>query len=99
MDKRPKAAMSTALVTGASKNPKPLLCAKATSSCTNSTALVDVSMMEGQMSLLNTLIGNYLADGKLPGLVGLWWLTLPLLAGALWFYLRDGRLSRPRRHA
>ena len=45
MDKRPKAAMSTALVTGASKKPRPLLCAKTTSSCTNSTALVEVSMM------------------------------------------------------
>ncbi len=31
---------------------------------------VDVSMMEGQMSLLNTLIGNYLADGKLPAQMG-----------------------------
>ncbi len=31
---------------------------------------VDVSMMEGQMSLLNTLIGNYLADGKIPGPMG-----------------------------
>lgn len=31
---------------------------------------VDVSMMEGQMSLLNTLIGNYLADGKLPVQMG-----------------------------
>ena len=31
---------------------------------------VDVSMMEGQMSLLNTLIGNYLADGKMPVQMG-----------------------------
>jgi crotonobetainyl-CoA:carnitine CoA-transferase CaiB-like acyl-CoA transferase len=31
---------------------------------------VDVSMMEGQMSLLNTLIGNHLADGKIPGPMG-----------------------------
>lgn len=31
---------------------------------------VDVSMMEGQMALLNTLIGNYLADGKLPAQMG-----------------------------
>lgn len=27
---------------------------------------IDVSMMEGQMSLLGVMIGNYLADGKLP---------------------------------
>ena len=31
---------------------------------------VDVSMMEGQMSLLNTIIGSYLADGKIPGAMG-----------------------------
>ncbi|WP_028919837.1 LPS export ABC transporter permease LptF [Pseudoxanthomonas suwonensis] len=40
-----------------------------------------------------------LAEGELPGLVGLWWLTLPLLALAAWLYLRDGRVSRPRRSA
>ena len=53
--------------------------------------LVGISLMFNGTQLL--------ADGKLPGVVGLWWLTLPLLAGALWFYLRDGRLSRPRRRA
>lgn len=31
---------------------------------------IDVSMMEGQMALLNTLIGNYLADSKVPGPLG-----------------------------
>jgi crotonobetainyl-CoA:carnitine CoA-transferase CaiB-like acyl-CoA transferase len=31
---------------------------------------VDVSMMEGQMSLLNTIIGSYLADGRIPGPMG-----------------------------
>ena len=31
---------------------------------------VDVSMMEGQMSLLNTIIGNYQVDGKIPGPMG-----------------------------
>jgi crotonobetainyl-CoA:carnitine CoA-transferase CaiB-like acyl-CoA transferase len=31
---------------------------------------VDVSMMEGQMSLLNTMIGNYLADGVVPQPMG-----------------------------
>lgn len=37
-----------------------------------------------------------LADGKVPGLLGLWWLSLPLLGGALWLYLRDGKLGRPK---
>ncbi|MBE2292304.1 MAG: LPS export ABC transporter permease LptF [Xanthomonadales bacterium] len=40
-----------------------------------------------------------LADGRLPGLLGLWWLTLPVLGLAVWLYLRDGRLPRPRRAA
>ena len=40
-----------------------------------------------------------LADAKLPGLAGLWWLTVPLLAVAGWLYLRDGKLSRPRGRA
>jgi len=42
---------------------------------------------------------RWIADGKLPGSVGLWWLSLPLLALAIWMYLRDGKLSRPRRTA
>lgn len=37
-----------------------------------------------------------LADGRIPAALGLWWLTLPLLLGAAWLYLRDGRLRRPR---
>ncbi len=31
---------------------------------------VDVSMMEGQMSLLHSIIGSYLVDGKIPGPMG-----------------------------
>ena len=37
-----------------------------------------------------------LADETLPALLGLWWLTLPLLALATWLYLRDGRMRRAR---
>ncbi len=40
-----------------------------------------------------------LAADKLPRLLGLWWLSLPLLALGIWLYLRDGHLSRPRRTA
>lgn len=53
--------------------------------------LVGVSLMFNGTQML--------ADGKLPGMVGLWWLTLPLLAAAVWFYLRDGKLGRPRARA
>jgi len=31
---------------------------------------IDVSMLEGQMSLLGIMIGNYLSDGKMPGPMG-----------------------------
>lgn len=53
--------------------------------------LVGVSLMFNGTQLLT--------DGKLPGFIGLWWLTLPLLAAAIWFYLRDGKLGRPRGRA
>src|SRR3546814_12877833 len=39
---------------------------------------------------------DWLAKGKLPLAMGLWWLLLPLLAFAAWAYLRDGRMRRPR---
>lgn len=43
------------------------------------------------------LIGtDWLAKGSMPGIVGLWWLTLPLLGVALWAFLGDGRM-RPGR--
>ena len=42
---------------------------------------------------------RWIADGKVPASLGLWWLSLPLLALAIWMYLRDGKLSRPRRTA
>ncbi|HBK45354.1 MAG TPA: LPS export ABC transporter permease LptF [Xanthomonadaceae bacterium] len=42
---------------------------------------------------------QWVANGKTPAALGLWWLSLPLLALAVWMYARDGRLSRPRRPA
>lgn len=39
---------------------------------------------------------NWLADGKIAGPLGLWWMLLPLLAVALWLYFRDGRVRAPR---
>jgi lipopolysaccharide export system permease protein len=53
--------------------------------------LVGVSLMFNGTQML--------AENKLPSLVGLWWLTLPLLAAAIWLYLRDGRLSLRRARA
>ncbi len=44
-----------------------------------------------------TVLGRqWLAEGALPAAAGMWWLSLPLLALAIWLYFRDGRLGRPR---
>lgn len=53
--------------------------------------LVGVSLMFNGTQLL--------AENKLPALLGLWWLTLPLLLAAIWLYLRDGRLTWRRARA
>jgi lipopolysaccharide export system permease protein len=37
---------------------------------------------------------QWLTNGKLPPGLGLWWLSLPLLALGIWAYARDGRLPR-----
>ena len=34
-----------------------------------------------------------IAKGSIPPFVGLWWLSLPMLAAALWFYFNDGRMK------
>ena len=39
---------------------------------------------------------QWLAEGKLPAVVGLWWLLLPMLALGAWLYMRDGHVARPR---
>lgn len=39
---------------------------------------------------------DWLGSGKLPMAAGLWWLVLPLLAMAVWMFVRDGRMQRIR---
>ena len=39
---------------------------------------------------------GWIANGKIPAALGLWWLTVPLLALAIWMYARDGRLGRSK---
>lgn len=56
------------------------------------------------IGFLAYLIGNnfmmmgtgWIEDGKVPAALGLWWLTLPLLAVTSWMYFRDGRVGRRR---
>lgn len=36
-----------------------------------------------------------LAEGKIPAVLGLWWLVLPLLGFGAWMYFTDGRMKRP----
>lgn len=43
------------------------------------------------------LLGTeWLADGKIPQVLGLWWLVLPVLAVGAWMYFDDGRVAAPR---
>lgn len=43
------------------------------------------------------LLGTqWLEDGKVPAMLGLWWLLGPLLVAAVWMYARDGAIKRPR---
>ncbi len=52
------------------------------------------------LAMFLTLLGTeWLEDGKLPSIAGLWWLLLPLLTVAFVLYARDGRMRRPRRMA
>lgn len=37
-----------------------------------------------------------LSDESMPAVLGLWWLTLPLLLLGTWLYMRDGRMRRAR---
>jgi lipopolysaccharide export system permease protein len=37
---------------------------------------------------------DWVADGKVPAALGLWWLVLPLLGFGAWMYFNDGRMGR-----
>ncbi len=46
------------------------------------------------------LLGTqWLEDGVMPPMLGLWWLLGPLLLTAVWMYARDGAIKRPRAQA
>lgn len=48
-------------------------------------------------AMMLMLLGKgWLATGLLPAWAGLWWLLLPLALVALWLFVVDGRLRRPR---
>ncbi|MCD9027382.1 LPS export ABC transporter permease LptF [Luteimonas sp. BDR2-5] len=38
---------------------------------------------------------DWVAEGRIPVVLGLWWLVLPLLAAGLWLYFTDGRVAAP----
>lgn len=49
------------------------------------------------ISVFLMLMGTeWIASGRVPATLGLWWLVLPLLAVGIAMYLLDGRLPRPR---
>ena len=37
---------------------------------------------------------QWLAEGRIPAMFGLWWLLLPMLALGIWMYARDGRVAK-----
>ncbi|MDR6992984.1 LPS export ABC transporter permease LptF [Luteimonas sp. 3794] len=39
---------------------------------------------------------DWVAEGRIPVLLGLWWLVLPLLGFAAWMYFKDGRVTAPK---
>jgi lipopolysaccharide export system permease protein len=44
-----------------------------------------------------TVLGTqWIEEGKMPAAAGLWWLLVPLLLLAVWMYVRDGSMKRPR---
>jgi len=48
------------------------------------------------VSIFLMILGTqWLNEGRLPAVAGLWWLLLPLLALSLWLYLRDGQVATP----
>ena len=51
-------------------------------------------LLAAQLMLLGR---QWLGDGKIPISLGLWWLVIPLLVMAFWFYFRDGNPGRLRR--
>ncbi len=38
---------------------------------------------------------DWIAEGRIPVVLGLWWLVLPLLAMGSWMYFTDGRVAAP----
>lgn len=55
--------------------------------------LAFLSYLVGMNLLL--ISADFLGKGAIPGWMGLWWLHIPMLAMALWLYMRDGKLPSP----
>ncbi|MGH8108763.1 MAG: LPS export ABC transporter permease LptF [Arenimonas sp.] len=59
--------------------------------------LAFLSYLVGMNLLL--LGADKIGTGLIPNWLGLWWLHLPMLALALWLFLRDGKLSAPEKRS
>lgn len=58
------------------------------------------AMLVYLLGMLLLLAGTgFLASGKLPVVLGLWWLHVPMFALSMWLFWRDGRVPRPARSA
>lgn len=62
---------------------------------------VMIGLLAYLLSTMLMLLGtDWLGDGKLPMVAGLWWLVLPLLAIGTWLYFKDGKpRGRTRRRS
>ena len=50
------------------------------------------------VGMILLLLGtSLLGSGNMPSWLGLWWVHLPMLAFALWLFLRDGSLPKPEK--
>ena len=47
-------------------------------------------------TMLSLASVNWIGRGKIPVVLGQWWLVIPLLALGAWLYLGDGRVRAPR---
>jgi lipopolysaccharide export system permease protein len=46
-----------------------------------------------------TLARSFIASGKAPALLGVWWVLLPVFAGAAWAFARQYATRKPRARA
>ena len=82
------------------RTPHPVNLAFALGACVtvvlNTIAMLVAWRDEAEIKLRELAVTDALTKGSIPPFLGLWWLSLPLLAAGIWFYLRDGKMTRAK---